>query len=104
MGTDARRDHAAAKNTHILNASSNLLGLGLLLITGLHVTGYAERTVADEIACIATVSLSASCLLSYAAIRSESAPTRLEHWADRTFIVGLLCLVIAVLLFAVFNV
>ena len=50
------------KHPHILNAASNLLGIALLIITGLHVSRYSATTFADEIAWGAAVSLMLSCL------------------------------------------
>jgi len=84
------------KHHHILNAASNLLGIALIIITGLHLTGTAERTIADEIGWLAAASLSISCLFSYIAVRREPEPSRFEDWADRSFLAGLVCLVLAV--------
>lgn len=84
------------RHHHILNAASNLLGIALVIITGLHITGTAARTVADEIGWLAAGCLSISSLLSYIAIRREPEPSRCESWADRVFLAGLVCLVLAV--------
>ncbi len=80
------------RHTHILNAASNLLGIALIIIAGLNVTKVAPDTFADEIAWLAALLLSLSCLLSYAAIRAEPEPSRWENWADRIFLAGLLVL------------
>ena len=66
------------KPPHILNAASNLLGIALLIITGLHVSRYSATTFADEIAWGAAVSLMLSCLFSYLASRAEPLPSRYE--------------------------
>ncbi|MBV1691597.1 hypothetical protein KRR38_28960 [Novosphingobium sp. G106] len=84
------------RHHHILNAASNLLGIALIIITGLHLTGTSERTIADQIGWVAAACLSASCLLSYIAIRREPEPSRFERWADRSFLAGLVCLILAV--------
>lgn len=84
------------KHHHILNAASNLLGIALLIITGLHLSGTAERTIADEVGWLAASCLSVSCLFSYIAIRREPEPSRFEGWADRIFLAGLICLVLTV--------
>ena len=84
------------RHHHILNAASNLLGIALIIITGLHITGRAESTMADEIGWLAAGCLSVSILLSYIAIRREPEPSRCEIWADRIFLVGLVLLVLAV--------
>jgi hypothetical protein len=88
------------KHHHILNAASNLLGIALIIITGLHLSGSTGRTIADEVAWVAAGCLAISTLLSYIAIRCEPEPSRSETWADRVFLVGLLCLVAAVLALA----
>jgi len=81
---------------HILNAASNLLGIALIIITGLRITGAAEKSIADEIAWVAAGCFSISSLLSYAAIRREPEPSPFENWADRIFLAGLVNLVGAV--------
>jgi len=68
----ARPSAAAMKTTHILNAASNLLGIALLIITGLHISNQGRGTIADEVAWGAAVLFSLSCLFSYQAIRQEA--------------------------------
>ena len=89
------------KHPHILNAASNLLGIAFVIIAGLNVTGLTGKTLADEVAWGAAVLLSASCLLSYLAIRAEPNGRRAEAWADIAFLVGLVALFAAVLVLAV---
>ena len=89
------------RHHHILNAASNLLGIALIIITGLRLTGTAEKTMADEIGWVAAACLSVSCLFSYIAIRREPEPSRFEGWADSVFLAGLVCLVLAVFTLAV---
>jgi hypothetical protein len=84
------------RHHHILNAASNLLGIALLIITGLHLTGTAAKSISDEIGWLASGCFSTSTLMSYAAIRREPQPSRFESWADRIFLAGLVCLVVAV--------
>lgn len=84
------------RHHHILNAASNLLGIALIIITGLHLSRTAGKTGADEIGWLAAGCLSVSSLLSYVAIRREPEPSRCEGWADRIFLAGLVCLVLAV--------
>lgn len=91
------------KHPHILNAASNLLGIALLIITGLHVSRYSADSIADEIAWGAAISLALSCLFSYLAIRAEPHPSRYEGLADSVFMLGLLCLFGAVVVLAVFG-
>ena len=88
----------------ILNAKSNLLGIALIIIAALNVTRLSLRTLADEVAWGAAVALMLSCLLSYLAIRRRTEhadmPTRYGRWADRSFVVGLILLFVAVLVLA----
>jgi len=89
--------------THILNAASNLLGIALLIIAGLNVSHVADKSFADEIAWAAAVLLAVSCLFSYLALRHERSGARLEHWADRIFLTGLLLLIAAIVVLAIGN-
>jgi hypothetical protein len=89
------------KSTQILNAASNLLGIAMLIVTGLKISHHASTTYADEVALGSAVLFAISCLLSYLAFRGELANSRLEDWADRVFLTGLVCLVTSVALIAV---
>ena len=91
------------KHPHILNAASTLLGIALLIITGLHVSRYSANSIADEIAWGAALSLMLSCLFSYLAIRAEPLQSRYEGLADTVFLVGLLLLFGSVVVLAIFN-
>jgi len=84
---------------HILNAASNLLGICFVLITGLKVSGAGNTTRLDEIAIFTAMLFVASCLLSYASIRTSKQTLLLERLADICFLLGLCCLSIAVLAF-----
>ncbi len=91
------------KDGHILSASSSLLGIALLVITGLHLTNHSQQTFADEIASAAALFLAASCLFSYLSIRAGDKASRFEAWADGIFICGLLTLFGAVMVFAYYS-
>ena len=84
------------KHSHILNAASNLLGIALIIVTALHVSGRNAHTWADEIAWLSAICLTLSCVLSYFAIRAEAHAIRFELWADRIFLAGLFSLLGAV--------
>ena len=88
------------RHHHILPAASNLLGIALVIIAGLNITGANQRSVSDEIGWLAALALSLACLLSYLAIRAEPTPSRWAPWADRVFFAGLLSLFAAVLALA----
>ncbi|CAN5181435.1 hypothetical protein BH09PSE3_BH09PSE3_22810 [soil metagenome] len=79
------------RTPHILNASSNLLGIALLIITGLHLSNFAAKTWSDEIAWTAAMLFGASCLLSYLSIRSPKGK-QVEKFADKAFLGGLFML------------
>jgi hypothetical protein len=84
------------KHSQILNASSNLLGIALIIVTAIHVTGGSAGSAADEIAWLSAVCFSLSCLFSYSAIRAESQSSAIDLWADRIFLVGLFSLLLSV--------
>jgi hypothetical protein len=88
------------KPPHILNASSNLLGICFIIITGLRLTNLKSTTLADEISLFAALTLLSSCLLSYLSIRIEKETTRLERWADYLFITGMISLFMAMAAFS----
>lgn len=88
------------KSHHILNAASNLLGISLIIITGLHLTHRSGPTFADEIAWLAAACFSLGCLFSYIAIRAEPQESRFANWADSVFLAGVGALVVAVLVLA----
>jgi len=85
-----------SKNSHILNAASNLLGIALLIVTGINITDHAGKTYADEAGLAAALLLAVSCVISYLSIRRGKAGDRLEAVADKVFIAGLLALLAAV--------
>ncbi|WP_420141334.1 hypothetical protein [Sphingomonas sp.] len=92
------------RTSHILSAASNLLGIALLIIAGLNVSGVARSVLADEIAWFAAVALGASCVLSYLALRNDEEQARsrrIELVADRIFLVGLVALFTAIVVLAI---
>jgi hypothetical protein len=88
------------RSHHILNAASNLLGISLIIITGLHLTSRAQPTFADEIAWLAAACFSVSCLFSYIGIRREPEESRFGRWADPVFLSGVGALVVSVFVLA----
>lgn len=85
-----------ARTHHILNAASNLLGISLLLIAGLRISDSGGKTMADEIAWLSAAGFSISCFFSYIALREGPRSVACEAIADRTFMVSLATLVLAV--------
>jgi hypothetical protein len=89
------------KAPHILNASSNLLGICFVILTSLKLLHVAKDTIIDEIATVDIVAFTASCLLSFLSLRSDSPGNhRLEQIADIIFIAGISLLLVTALLFA----
>ena len=88
------------KQPHILNASSNLLGICFVLVTGLKLTKASDNTWADEVSLMAGFCLLSSCVLSYISIRNEQQTLRYERAADYLFLFGLFTLFVAVIAFA----
>lgn len=97
-------DQPDNKSPHILNASSNLLGICFILLTTLRILGKSQTTIIDEITFVAIVLFMASCLLSFLAIRKKTTQSqKLELIADIIFLAGLSLLFITTILFS-FNI
>jgi len=87
------------KSPHVLNASSNLLGLCFVVLTSLKYLKAAQRTVIDKIVMIAIVSFMLSCVLSFLSIRGNIRQGgKLEGLADILFLVGILVVFITTIL------
>ncbi len=92
------------KSTHILNASSNLLGICFILITSFRVLHLSSTTFFDELAVLSLVLFMGSCILSFLSIRSGTTKSVLyENIADGIFLAGLIVLFITTILYS-FNV
>jgi len=80
---------------YIIDSAATLLGVALVIVTAVHVTGKAETTFSDELAFGAALLFLGSCGASHLSItRGED---RLETIADRIFAAGLLLLLASVL-------
>lgn len=92
------------KSSHVLNASSNLLGICFIVLTSLKVLGKSEKTIIDEITFAAIILFMSSCFLSFLSIRHTSRHGDLfESIADVIFLIGLSLLFVTTILFS-FNV
>jgi hypothetical protein len=81
----------------IIDSAATLLGVALLIVTAVHITGKAAQTIADELSFAAALMFLGSCAASHLAIsRSEM---RFEKFADKVFAVALLTLLCGVLSF-----
>lgn len=92
------------KQPHILNASSNLMGICFLIITGLKLTRAGVVTLTDEISIGACLAFMCSCILSYMSLRGGKRAGQYEHGADYLFLSGILLLFCAITLFATTNI
>ena len=66
---------------------ATLLGVALLIVTAVHITGKSAETIADELSFGAALLFLGSCALSHAAIsksddRFERLADRILHWAN----------------------
>jgi hypothetical protein len=92
------------KSPHILNTSSNLLGICFLLLTSLKVLGKSQQTIIDDITFVAIILFMLSCLLSFLSMRKPGKQSKnLEKIADYIFVAGLSVLFITAILFS-FNI
>lgn len=87
----------SGRSFHILDAASALLGVTLIIVTAVHVTGEAPKTHVDELAFGAALLFIASCLLSHRSIARGR--VRFERLADKVFASAILMLLAAVLSF-----
>ncbi|SDL99053.1 hypothetical protein [Chryseobacterium taihuense] len=88
------------KSGHILNASSNLLGFSLVIITSLKISKVSYSTHLDEFAGIACLLFAFSCFFSFLSIRAtrDRLRNRFETIADYLFLTALFCIVLAVII------
>ena len=93
-------DNENDKSPHILNASSNLLGLCFVVLTSLKLFKLSQKTIIDELTTLAIVLFMGSCLLSFLAIRTSRGGRRYERIADYFFLAGLILMFLTVILFS----
>ncbi|UOE39225.1 MULTISPECIES: hypothetical protein [Chryseobacterium] len=91
------------KSSHILNASSNLLGFSLVIITSLKISKFSSNTHLDEFAGIACLFFAFSCFFSFLSIRTdrEKLANKCETIADYLFLSALFCIVLSVIIVTV---
>ena len=93
-------DDNRGKSSHILSASSNLLGICFILLTSLKLFNITSKTIIDEITLVAIVLFMSSCVLSFLSIRSKTNRSeKYEKIADLIFLGGLFLLFITTVLF-----
>jgi hypothetical protein len=93
-----------ANNTspHILNTAANLLGFCLFVITAVHIADKFQNSLIDEITSLVALMLAASCLFSFASIRSrkEQRVSRLEAFAEILFLLSLIGILVIIIFIA----
>jgi len=88
---------ALVRQHYILDSAATLLGVALVIVTAVHLTGKASTTIADELAFVAAILFLGSCASSHWAITKSD--DRFEDIADKVFAAGLLLLFGSVLTF-----
>ncbi|HMH65424.1 MAG TPA: hypothetical protein VK515_07545 [Rhizomicrobium sp.] len=86
---------------HILSASTNLLGICFIIITGLKLANANVRSYADEVAWLAAALLFVAALNAYLAIRNHGARRWQTRVADNAFLGGMTALAVAVVIAAI---
>ena len=83
------------RSHYIIDSAATLLGVALLIVTAVHITGKAAETAADELSFGAALLFLGSCGASHWAISKSD--DRFEGIADKAFAIGLLLLLCGVL-------
>lgn len=82
---------------YILDSASALLGVALVIVTAVHITGKAAESIADELSFFAAILFLVACFFSHRAISKSD--DRFESIADKIFASGLIVLLCSVLTF-----
>lgn len=82
---------------YIVDSAATLLGVALVIVTAVHITGKASATIADELAYGSALLFLGSCGMSHLAITRQA--DRFEDIADKVFALGLIVLFASVLAF-----
>ena len=77
---------------HILGAAATLLGISFAIVSIIGAFGHSEKTLVDDFALVSLILFLASCLFSYASMRSLKRAAICEAIADALFILALLSL------------
>ena len=83
------------RDFHIIDCAATLLGVALVIVTAVHITGQAPGSLADELSFISALAFLGACGASHRSI--SRANGRFEQIADRLFASGLLLLLCGVL-------
>lgn len=85
------------RSHYIIDSASTLLGVALVIVTAVHITGKASATIADELAYGSALLFLGSCGASHFAIARRA--DHFEDVANLLFALGLLALFASVLSF-----
>ncbi len=85
------------KTHYIIDSAAALLGVSLIIVTAVHITGKATQSIADELSYGAALLFLATTGLSHLAISKSD--DRYEQFAYKLFAVALLLLFFGVLSF-----
>ncbi|MBL7793572.1 MAG: hypothetical protein JNK77_14680 [Saprospiraceae bacterium] len=92
------------KSSHILNTSSNLLGICFIVLTALRVQDLRQASVIDEITTFSTILFMTSCVFSFLSLRTTSSRgIYYERVADVFFLIGLISMFLLIMIIS-FNV
>jgi hypothetical protein len=80
---------------YIIDSAATLLGVALVIVTAVHVTGRASTTIADELSFAAALLFLVSCAASHTAILRSN--DRFERIAANVFALGLVLMLCGVL-------
>jgi len=86
----------------ILSASTSLLGICFVIITGLRLANANARSYADEVAWLAAILLFVAALSAYLAIRNHGRRAWQIRLADACFLGGMCVLALSVVIGAVY--
>jgi hypothetical protein len=82
---------------YILDSSATLLGVALVIVTAVHITGKSATTAADDMAFGAALLFLVACLLSHRSISTND--DKFERIADKFFASAILLLLLSALSF-----
>lgn len=85
------------RSHYIIDSAATLLGVSLVIVTAVHITGKASTTIADELSFAAALLFLGACGLSHTAISRPD--DRFERVADKVFGLGLIILLCGALSF-----
>ncbi|MFZ1423923.1 MAG: hypothetical protein WAS55_08880 [Saprospiraceae bacterium] len=90
------------KSAHILNTSSNLLGLCFIVLTALKLQNLTEASIIDEWTAFVAILFMLSCILSFISIRNISARASFyERIAEYLFMSGLIVMFLIIILISI---